>query len=74
MPGTDDSEHQILVVTGPARDRLYERFRTLFFGREGVEVVKDRRQRERRTHPAAAGRERRGGERRHAVSWVVPPK
>lgn len=74
MLGRDFSEHHVLVVTGPDRDRLYERFRILFFGRDDVEVVKDRRRCERRAQAAPTGRERRAGERRHAVVWVVPPR
>ncbi len=63
-----------LVVTGPARDRLYERFRRLFWGREGVEVIKDRRIAERRRDRAQVAAERRARERRRAApDWLVPP-
>lgn len=43
MDACADTATYTLVVTGPGRDRLYERFRLLFWGRDGVEVVKDRR-------------------------------
>jgi hypothetical protein len=63
-----------LVVTGPQRDRLYERFSALFWGRDGVEVVKDRRVTERRLEHSRTAFERRSRERRHvAPDWVVPP-
>jgi hypothetical protein len=63
-----------LVVTGPGRDRLYERFRLLFWGRDGVEVLKDRRVSERRRDRKRTAFERRSRERRRAApDWVVPP-
>ena len=63
-----------LVVTGPQRDLLYEHFRQLFWGRDGVEVVKDRRTEERRREPASVGLDRRTRERRRERPvWVVPP-
>jgi len=63
-----------LVVTGPARDRLYERFSALFWGREGVEVIKDRRVTERRRERSQVAAERRARERRRAApDWLVPP-
>ncbi len=71
---TDVDTTYRLVVTGPARDRLYERFSRLFWGREGVVVIKDRRVGERRHERAPVGVERRRDERRRARStWVVPP-
>jgi hypothetical protein len=63
-----------LVVTGPERDRLYERFRRLFWGREGVEVLKDRRVLDRRRDRSRVAAERRSRERRRAApDWLVPP-
>ena len=63
-----------LVVTGPQRERLYERFCRLFWGREGVEVLKDRRIAERRRDLSSVAAERRARERRHAApDWLVPP-
>ena len=63
-----------LVVTGPERDRLYERFSALFWGRDGVEVLKDRRVSERRRERSRADFERRSRERRRAApDWLVPP-
>ena len=63
-----------LVVTGPARDRLYDHFMRLFYGRDDVTIVKDRRLRERRVRGSAGDRERRRAERRDGPpTWVVPP-
>jgi hypothetical protein len=70
---TDTATYR-LVVTGPQRDRLYERFSALFWGREGVEVLKDRRVSERRRERSRTAFERRSRERRRAApDWVVPP-
>jgi hypothetical protein len=69
----DTAMHR-LVVTGPERDRLYRRFNRLFWGRDGVEVVKDRRVAERRRGRSQSAVERRSRERRRtAPDWVVPP-
>ena len=63
-----------LVVTGPERDRLYDRFCRLFWGRDGVEVLKDRRVSDRRRDRSRMAFERRSRERRRAApDWVVPP-
>ena len=63
-----------LVVTGPERDLLYDHFRHLFWGRDGVEVVKDRRAGERRREAASIGFDRRTRDRRRARPvWIVPP-
>ena len=68
----DTATHR-LVVTGPARDRLYQRFDRLFWGRDGVEVVKDRRVAERRRDRSPSAVERRSRERRRvAPAWMVP--
>jgi hypothetical protein len=70
----DDKTVHRLIVTGPARDRLYARFRRLYWGRSDVEVVMDRRSGERRRRGAPAPVERRNSERRRAEDvWVVPP-
>jgi hypothetical protein len=70
---TDRTIHR-LVVTGPERDRLDEHFRRLFYGRDDVTIVKDRRFRERRVRRVGHGGERRGAERRDGPpEWVVPP-
>ena len=72
-PHVDTATYR-LVVTGPGRDRLYEHFRRLFWGREGVEVVKDRRVSERRQDRSQVDAERRSRERRRvAPDWLVPP-
>jgi hypothetical protein len=69
-----DSAIHRLVVTGPERDRLYERFNHLFWGRDGVEVLKDRRLVERRRDRSRVAFERRSRERRRAApDWIVPP-
>ena len=48
-----------LIVTGPLRDRLYERFAELYRHSADVEVVKDRRYAERRRAPATRPVDRR---------------
>ena len=74
MEASADTATYRLVVTGPGRDRLYERFSALFWGRDGVEVLKDRRVSERRRERAQAAVERRSRERRRAApDWLVPP-
>jgi hypothetical protein len=74
MNASVDTAMYRLVVTGPGRDRLYERFRRLFWGRDGVEVIKDRRVSERRQDCSTVAAERRARERRRvAPDWVVPP-
>jgi hypothetical protein len=72
---TDTTRH-VLIVTGPERERLYERFATLFTGRVDVEVIKDRRRGQRRRVGAGPrDGERRGRERRQIdPEWVVPPE
>jgi hypothetical protein len=74
MRATVDTAVHRLVVTGPERDRLYRRFGRLFWGRDGVEVVKDRRIAERRRNRLPSAVERRSRERRRvAPEWMVPP-
>jgi hypothetical protein len=70
---TAETQPRTLIVTGPARDLLYEHFSRLFWGR-GVVVVKDRRQGERR-RPSSAGslERRRADRRRRPPDWIVPP-
>ena len=73
MNANVDTAMHRLVVTGPARDRLYQRFNRLFWGRDGVEVVKDRRVAERRRDRSHSAVERRSRERRSAApDWMVP--
>jgi hypothetical protein len=67
MAATDVKE---LVVTGPARDRLYELFTRVYAGRHDVRVVLDRR----RAPWAQGERARRADERRREPpAWVFPP-
>ncbi|MCX6363706.1 MAG: hypothetical protein NTW58_05975 [Actinobacteria bacterium] len=74
MDAQADTATYRLVVTGPERDRLYDRFCQLFWGRDGVEVLKDRRVSERRRDRSRTAFERRSRERRRtAPDWVVPP-
>jgi hypothetical protein len=69
-----DSVPHRLVVTGPARERLYRRFCAIFRGRADVSVIEDRRRGERRRRRMAFTVERRGRERRVLEpEWVVPP-
>lgn len=74
MEAPADTVMHRLVVTGPERDRLYQHFSRLFWGRVGVEVVKDRRVAERRRSSSQSAVERRTRERRRAApDWVFPP-
>ena len=72
----EDDAHiprQRFVVTGSQRQQLYERFQRLFHGRDDVEVIKDRRQGERRSD-AAAEQDRRAADRRQcSVPRIGPP-
>jgi hypothetical protein len=73
---SDEADSQVwhLLVTGPARDLLYAHFSRLFYGHEGVLVIKDRRYGERRAARRSVPRERRSRERRRQdPDWVVPP-
>jgi len=71
----DSPAKHVLIVTGPERDRLYDRFSALFAGRGDVLVVKDRRVAQRRRTALGPGDgERRATERRRVrPDWVVPP-
>jgi hypothetical protein len=74
MDTSVDTAKYRLVVTGPERHRLYDHFCQLFWGRDGVEVILDRRISERRRDHARTDLERRTRERRRsAPEWVVPP-
>ena len=74
MNANVDTAIHRLVVTGPERNRLYQHFYRLFLGRDGVEVVKDRRLAERRRDRSQRAVERRSRERRSAApDWMVPP-
>jgi len=78
VTATDTAIHR-LVVTGPARDLLYDHFQRLFYGHDDVLIVKDRRLRERRAGRLTGGDGRRRAERRSTERrdsppvWVVPP-
>jgi hypothetical protein len=64
-----------LIVTGPLRDRLYERFADLYSHSVDVEVVKDRRYAERRRVTVLRPDERRHDDRRRLTpEWVFPPE
>jgi hypothetical protein len=64
-----------LVVTGPLRDRLYERFAELYKHSADVEVVKDRRYAERRRAVINPSDDRRRTDRRRGgADWVFPPE
>jgi hypothetical protein len=63
----------VLVVTGPTRQRLYDRFRRLYASHGDVRVVVDRRVRERRGSPVSVAIERRRDERRQSAPWLVFP-
>jgi len=71
----DKAAPHVLIVTGPQRERLFRRFSSLFAGRDGVEVMIDRRVAERRhaeRDPGTAER-RRADRRRKRPDWIVPP-
>jgi hypothetical protein len=64
-----------LVVTGPLRDRLYERFADLYRHSVDVEVIKDRRYVERRRSHRELADDRRRADRRQSVpDWIFPPE
>ncbi len=79
MESQDDSPVKILVVGGPARERLFERFQRVYDGRHDVRVVMERRVMERRRagaaqrRPPGAAVERRRAERRTSAPWLVVP-
>ena len=73
MGTAENMNRHTLVVRGPQRARLFERFRRLFDGRDDVVVVCDRRLRERRWPGGHVSPERRTHERRRRTAWVVPP-
>jgi hypothetical protein len=74
MEGDTDTPRQRLVVTGPQRERLYERFHRLFHGRDDVEVIKDRRDGERRQEGPDGEQDRRIADRRQcSVPRIGPP-
>jgi hypothetical protein len=69
------SKPHVLVLTGPASERLYERFGRLYEQSIDVVVVRDRRQAERRRSQLPAAEERRLGDRRvRPPEWVFPPE
>jgi hypothetical protein len=73
MVATVDKSATVLVVTGPARERLAEHFRRLYAGRSDVRVVSERRVAERRGSVERRRGERRRGERRVSAPWLVFP-
>ena len=75
MEGAYQMRQHRLVVTGPMRDRLYERFTGLYRASADVMVLKDRRYTERRRSQAPRPDERRGADRRRRLEeWVFPPE
>lgn len=72
MRVTSPPELHVLVITGPARDRLFERFARLYQSSSDVVVVKDRRRTERRNSRMRVEGERRRRERRTAAPWLFP--
>jgi hypothetical protein len=75
MTTTSINAEHVLFVTGPVREQLYQHFRTLFVGRDDVEVRLDRRFAERRSEGRRQVRDerRRHDRRRHPPDWIVPP-
>jgi hypothetical protein len=65
----------LLIVTGPLRDRLFERFSRLYANAADVRVIKDRRYAERRRTTQARDEDRRRSDRRRQPpEWVFPPE
>ncbi len=65
----------MLFVTGPLRDRLFERFSRLYAGAADVRVMKDRRYGERRRSLRDADPDRRMADRRQRpADWIFPPE
>jgi hypothetical protein len=73
MDATVDKPASVLVVSGPARERLAGLFRRLYAGRDDVCVVLDRRRAERRRVAERPPVQRRRGERRVSAPWLVFP-
>jgi hypothetical protein len=74
MEGEYQAKVHRLIVTGPLRDRLYERFAELYSRSADVEVIKDRRYAERRRSAARPSADRRRDDRRRGrAEWVFPP-
>jgi len=71
----DKPSPHVLIVTGPQRERLFRRFSSLFAGRDGVEVMIDRRVADRRRadRVPSDGERRRAERRRRPPDWIVPP-
>lgn len=64
----------VLIITGPMRDRLYERFSRLYASSASVSVLKDRRYGERRRSSVHWSTERRLSDRRVVrAEWIFPP-
>lgn len=82
----DAGDPHMLIVTGPLRDRLYERFVRLYANASDVRVIKDRRYGERRRSERPGDEDRRRSERqleddrrrsdrrRRPPEWVFPPE
>ena len=68
-----DKPVAVLVVTGPARERLAGLFRRVYAGRHDVKIVVDRRFAERRRAAERPPVEHRRAERRRSTPWLVFP-
>lgn len=70
----DGERVHLLIVTGPLRERLYERFSRLYAGTD-VRVIIDRRYGERRRTVRDHSSERRRSDRRcRPAEWIFPPE
>lgn len=68
-----ESRVHFLIVTGPLRERLYERFVRLYRNSSDVQVIMDRRHAERRRAARQRDDERRREDRRRrGGDWVFP--
>jgi len=82
----DAERPHLLIVTGPLRDRLYDRFTRLYANASDVRVIKDRRYGDRRrserprdddrrrSEEAREDDRRRADRRRRPPEWVFPPE
>jgi hypothetical protein len=75
VEGENRVDVHLLIVTGPLRDRLFERFSRLYANADDVRVIKDRRYGERRRAPQAPSDDRRRSDRRQrSADWLFPPE
>ncbi len=73
MVAERQEETHLLIVTGPMRDRLFDRFSRLYATSSDVRVLKDRRYGERRRTVRPPAEDHRASDRRaQRGGWVFP--